>query len=55
MLVFVDRAERDRGYRATSGGRLRYFRREFGVFVLYEVSPFDKPHPLDRFREAAPP
>lgn len=55
VLVFVDRADRDGGFSAAPDSRLHYFRREIGVFALYEVTPLDRPNLLNLFREPESP
>jgi len=48
-VVFVDKSTRDRPDRAQPADGLNVFRRELGVFVLYEVTPLDHPRLLEHF------
>lgn len=55
VMVFIDRADRDPGFRAAPNSRLRYHRAEVGKLVLYEVTPLDEPLLLGHFRAASLP
>ncbi len=56
VLVFVDRIERESQPPATCGSQMHLHRRELASLVLYELSPFDKPHilPLMQTTEVKP-
>lgn len=47
VLVFVDRAERDKKNASPRCGSVQAFSRQVGELVLYEVTPLDKPTFLD--------
>lgn len=51
IIVFIDKADRDKGQPVTKEGDLRLHHREIGEMVLYEVSDSSRPQMLDYFYE----
>jgi hypothetical protein len=49
VIVFIDHRKNDRQPQITTPG-MKLFRRESGDFVLYEMTPFDKPQVFQLFR-----
>jgi len=48
VIVFIDRKENDHAPKLTTPG-LNLFRRETGNFVLYELTPLDRPMVFEKF------
>jgi len=48
VIVFIDKKENDHSPKPTTPG-LNLYRREAGDFVLYELTPLDKPQAYDKF------
>ncbi len=51
VTVFVDRADADRGQTLPPDSKLKFYRRQIGHLVLYEVSRLDAPHLLELFHD----
>jgi hypothetical protein len=49
VIVFIDKKSVDRNPKVTTPG-LNLFRRETGEFVLYEMTPLDRPMVFDKFQ-----
>ena len=49
VIVFIDKKSNDQKPKLSTPG-LNLFRREAGEFVLYEMTPLDKPQAFDKFQ-----
>jgi hypothetical protein len=49
VIVFIDKISNDQKPKVTTPG-VNLFRRETGQFVLYEMTPLDKPQVFDKFQ-----
>jgi hypothetical protein len=49
VLVFIDHKQNDHAPKLRTAG-MNLFRRETGQFVLYEMTPLDKPQVFDKFQ-----
>ena len=54
VLVFIDRADRDRGHSLPADSDLHLFSRRVDDLILYELTPLDRPRVLEHFYRPEP-